>query len=438
MFDAKRVGDFLLQNGMHPACVDLDVELGKFKAEMVAGLEKAGGSSLLMLPTYIDAAGEVPVEESAIVIDAGGTNLRVALVRFDDKRAPVTEYYEKYAMPGSTAPVTKEEMFDQIAAYVAPIIKESTRIGFCFSYVFESTPRRDGVMHAMCKEVTVTGIDGALACEELEAAFQRRGAEGTRRYVMLNDTVATQLGAKAVHGDAGCSGYVGFILGTGLNTCYTEQVEQIKKLPPCDYSSKTMIVNMESGVYTGFAQGAVEKKIDARSQYPGDHMYEKMLSGGYFGDIVCETLKLACAEGLFHAAFCDAIGGLDTVNLREITEYILQKEVLQDNFYEHFAAQNEDDRQTLNLILELLYERVAKLLTVMFCAIAEDTDTGADAACPLRICAEGTTYYRSPLLLKYLNGLLENYAKGERGRYIEMVQTKNATLVGTALAALIN
>lgn len=437
MVDKKKIDHMLLQCGMHPDSIVLDAELEKFKNEMTQGLEKKDGSSLLMLPTYIAAEGDIPRNRSAVVIDAGGTNLRVALVCFDDKGLPNTEYFEIYPMPGSIEPVTKDEMFDAIAKYTLPIIKGCDKIGFCFSYVFESTPDRDGKVHAVCKEVSVSGVEGVMACAELEAAYKRCGAEGTRSYVMLNDTVATLLGAKAVHGNEGCDSYVGFILGTGQNACYVENTCHIKKLPDDYKMMNTMIVNMESGVYTGFVQGSIDKDIDGKSQYPGDHVFEKMISGGYFGDVIYGVLKLACTDGLFSAGFFKAVSDIDTVSLREITAYIVKKEP-ENNFYEKLVLHNDADRNTLDMILDLLYERAAKMLVVMFCAIAEEAGFGENPESPLRICAEGTTYYKSPLLLKHIDILLKNYAAAERGRHISMVKTANATLIGTALAAIIN
>jgi hexokinase len=437
MFDKNQLEKLLLENGIHPGNIDLDAEVEKFKGEMVAGLNKNGGSSLLMLPTYIGASGRLPRGQSAVVIDAGGTNLRVALVRFDDKGSPNTEYFENYPMPGSLKAITKDEMFDTIARYTAPVAEGCDRIGFCFSYVFESFPNRDGKVSALCKEVEVSGIEGVMAGAELDRAYRSRGMAGGKSYVRLNDTVATLLGARAVHGDENCDGYVGFILGTGLNACYVESLDRIKKLPAGGYAAPSMIINTECGVYTGFAQGSIDAAIDAKSQFPGDHVYEKMISGGYFGDVLHGALALAGERGFLSGGFRRALEDMGTVDLKEITGYILEREP-ETNRYCRLASQNDGDRAVLDALLHLLYERAARMLVAMFTAVAEEAGYGGDPARPLRVCAEGTTYYKSPLLLRYLGGLLEEYAAGRRGRHIEMVKTANATLIGTALAALIN
>lgn len=438
MFEKQRINTVLKEHGMHPGCIDLDAELETYKQEMRDGLAKKDGSSLMMLPTYVGTFDSLPKDESAIVIDAGGTNLRVGRVRFGKDGGISVERVDRYAMPGTEKSITKEEMFSEIAGHVLPLLQGGDRIGFCFSFVFESLPNHDGIIEAMSKEVDVAGVGGAHACTELEAALVRAGAPGGgRRYVMINDTVATLLGARAVHTDIPYCSHVGMILGTGMNACYIEQTSNIGKLEPGVYAGDNMVVNMEAGIYTGLAQGTVDKQVDKASQYPGDHVYEKMISGGYFGHVLYGTFKLLWENGLFSGGFAEAMKPLRKVSLKEITRYI-EGTADENNLYAQLAAKNADDRQTLDYALELLYERCAKMVVIMLCGIAGHTQSGADAAHPLCVCAEGTTFYRSPLLTKYLDILMRDYVAGQHGRHIRIVSTDDATLTGTALAALTN
>lgn len=60
-----------------------DIDIHKyiliFLDEMANGLE-GSNSSLKMLPTFIEFKNKIPINEPIIVIDAGGTNLRSAIV----------------------------------------------------------------------------------------------------------------------------------------------------------------------------------------------------------------------------------------------------------------------------------------------------------------------------------------------------------------------
>ena len=62
--------------------VDAESLLEEFDRQMTAGLGDTP-KSLKMLPAYLGVDKPVPSEKPIIVLDAGGTNLRVAVVWFD-------------------------------------------------------------------------------------------------------------------------------------------------------------------------------------------------------------------------------------------------------------------------------------------------------------------------------------------------------------------
>ena len=95
----ERARSFLHRHGMEPADFDLQAGLEEFLQEMRRGLS-GEPSSLEMIPTYIELAASLPIGEPVIAVDAGGTNLRIALVRFDRDLKPVIENYRKVLMPG--------------------------------------------------------------------------------------------------------------------------------------------------------------------------------------------------------------------------------------------------------------------------------------------------------------------------------------------------
>lgn len=119
--------DFLCQYGMHPDFFDIEEQTAVFLNEMEKGL-CGRNSSLLMLPTYISVDKPVPREDSVIVIDAGGTNLRIALVSPNQDRALQIFQYEKYPMPGTNGTISFEQMCDQIAMYLFPLLVHTSNI----------------------------------------------------------------------------------------------------------------------------------------------------------------------------------------------------------------------------------------------------------------------------------------------------------------------
>ena len=192
---SERTDDFLKSIDMHPDQTDPERFVRDFLSEMDAGL--AGeASSLKMIPTYVSADGTPPDGESVIAIDAGGTNLRVALVAFRNGRAEVLRE-QKSPMPGSRGEVSADEFFSELADDVLPFARESSRIGFCFSYPTAMHPDGDGEIICLTKEVRVRGIEGRQIGVSLLEKLREKGVKTRFSLVLLNDTTAGLLGGAA-------------------------------------------------------------------------------------------------------------------------------------------------------------------------------------------------------------------------------------------------
>ena len=104
------IEEFLSARRMHFAAIDAGKCCDDFLAEMTRGLN-GEPSSLAMIPTYIETAQEVPRGQPVIALDAGGTNLRVAAVTFDQSGKAVVEDLARHRMPGIDEEIGKEEFF---------------------------------------------------------------------------------------------------------------------------------------------------------------------------------------------------------------------------------------------------------------------------------------------------------------------------------------
>ena len=101
-------------------------------------------SSLAMLPTYIETERKIPLNKPVIVMDAGGTNFRVATISFDKDGNCNIENFNVFPMPGVKQQVSKDAFFNTMEGYLAEVITQSENIGFCFSYPIEMFPDKDG------------------------------------------------------------------------------------------------------------------------------------------------------------------------------------------------------------------------------------------------------------------------------------------------------
>ena len=82
--------------------------------------------------------------KSAIIIDAGGTNFRSALVSFSEDGTPVISNLQKTSMPGIEKELSKDEFYNAIADNIEYLKDKADRIGFCFSYAMSMTKANDG------------------------------------------------------------------------------------------------------------------------------------------------------------------------------------------------------------------------------------------------------------------------------------------------------
>ena len=143
--------EFLVRHRMEPERVRPAEQAEKMAEDMLRGL-KGQPSSLPMIATYLSNDGTVPAGACAAVIDAGGTNFRSALVRFESSGYQVEEL-NRWKMPGIEKPCTWEEFIAFTADHVLHLLDRTDVIGFCFSYNADITPDMDGRVKGIDKEV---------------------------------------------------------------------------------------------------------------------------------------------------------------------------------------------------------------------------------------------------------------------------------------------
>ena len=425
--------DFLLQTGMHPDLIDVDRQTSLFRREMQRGLTGAS-SSLPMLPTYLTADGALPADRPVLVIDAGGTNLRLARVTFRPRGDFEIEALVACPMPGSTEPLTLAEYLSRMVEILRPHLNGDDLIGYCFSYEARITPDRDGILSNFNKGVHVEGSDGMKVCEVLEKALADAGIPGKRRYVLLNDSTAAAFGALSQLSGSACSGTLGFILGTGTNTCYPEKTSRITRYPVED-NGGTMLINMESGAYAGFPRGEADRLLDESDPLPGNHLYEKMVGGVYMGRLIRLTAGSAAERGLFSPVFRMNLAGTD--NFRAVDVDAFAREPEGSGLLSSLCGSETDRLVLLNIIMRL-YERAAKLVAVNLTAVMEEAGLGKDPLRPALIAAEGSSFWKSALFLPMLTEIMERFTKKERGLSFTVTAVPSANLAGSAAAALLN
>lgn len=432
----KKVEMFMEKYGMNASDVDLEKNCRIFGDEMEQGLR--GNGSLLMIPTYIGMDRELPLMEPVIAIDAGGTNFRVAVIHFDEKKKLVTEDFKLYPMPGSKGEISKDEFFETMADYIQPVLHRSDKISFCFSYPVEILPNRDGRLIKFSKEIKVRGAEGALLGKNLLEVFKKRGFSKEKDIIVLNDTVATLLAGKAASPDRSFDGYIGFILGTGTNICYTEECGNISKVPELAGKNGSMLINTESGAYNKVPRGQIDIELDKTTVNPGDFAFEKTISGAYQGGMILAVIRKAIEDGIFSKEFAAELKNVDDLAAKEIDDFLYYP--YGTNVLANCCSKSGDneDRISLFYLIDNIFERIAKFVTFSLTAVLEKTASGLNPCKPSCITADGSTFYKSKLFRSKLDHYIKVYTNDIKGIYCEFVNVDNGTLIGTAIAGLLN
>ncbi|MBQ7666629.1 MAG: hexokinase [Kiritimatiellae bacterium] len=429
----KRISSFFAKHGFSET-PDADALLAEFDRQMDAGLA-ARPSSLAMLPSFIDPSREVPVERPVIVLDAGGTNLRVAAVWFDKSGKARIEDFRKYKMPGTEGcAVSARDFFDAFADFLVPVCRKAQSVGFCFSYPTEIFPDLDGKLLRWSKQIDAPEVVGRKVGSGVAAALAAKTGCSLAVKV-LNDTTATLLAGKTAGLARRYSSYVGFILGTGTNIAYIERNERVGKASGLAPAGST-IINVESGGFASAPRSDFDRAAVAKLKNPDEGLFEKMISGAYMGSVGLEVLKTAAAEGLFSPAAAARFAAMETLSTKEFDDFTANP----------FAADNalaalrlaDEDLRTAMALGEPLFRRAAALTAVNISSAVLRTGEGRDPLHPVCVTIDGSTYYKTRSAMfksRVEEGLRDILAP--RGVFFDTVCVEDAPLVGSAVAGLV-
>jgi hexokinase len=452
MYNPPEISDFAHYYGFHYNICKPDVLIKDFRLDMERGL-RGEKSSMPMIPAYLSPVTEIPAGKKVLALDAGGTNLRAALVYFDAEGKAQAEYVRKQPMPGTMGRVGKEAFFDQIADIAATVIENHGNggsdiegIGFCLSYPMRITADGDGVLLSFSKEIDAPDVIGEAIGQGLREALFRRGLRYSGRIVLLNDTASTLLcGLSFISGTSGIEGedrwgipgapVIGFILGTGFNTAYTETC-----VPKINFNmpDKPQIIVAESGNFAFRYRGKLDIEYDATTKNPNAYTTEKATSGAYMGPLSLHIFKQAVRDGVLRFRRQDELlawPSLETKDLNTFMRFPLAKEG-------KVAALFDDDERdalaSLTYLVSIITRRGGLVAASVLAGTVEHITERVFpySFAPVRIAVEGTTF----ILYKGMRLALESYlykmlAREKPIPYV-ISPVENASLNGAAVAAL--
>jgi hexokinase len=453
-FDSERISEFARYYGFHCDRIDPNGMVEDVLVEMERGLN-GQSSSLPMIPAYISPVSRVIPGKTVIALDAGGTNLRAALIKFDEKGQVVEGAHSKVPMPGTRGRLGADDFFDEIAGVTAPLIEGASGpiegIGFCFSYPMEITKDADGILMAFSKEVDAPEVIGKAIGQGLRDALARRNVKVPGRIALLNDTVATLLcGLLELPAHGGLwSGedrfgvspgpVVGCILGTGFNTAYPERV-----IPKIGFKSASnpQIVVCEAGNFAHRYMGSLDREFDGETQNPGTYTLEKASSGAYLGPLTLHILKQAVRDGLLKFRKSDEFLSWAVLQTRDLNAFMHAPLAMEGPIGALFGKDEKDALSCMVRITSMITERGALFAAAMVAGAAiragggTPVQAGDDPFSPVRIAMEGTTYVRYHGMRAALESWLHVMLVKEKLRSYAIAPVEQASLFGAAVAAL--
>ena len=426
----SKVQAFFLRRNF-PVHTDVNAVCDAILLDMNRGLRKQK-SDEDMIRTFSLPPKAPAVNQSVIVIDAGGTNFRSCLVTFNEKGEPLISEMEKTVMPGVEKQLTKKEFFDQFAKNLEHLKDKSTKIGFCFSYPMTITEDGDGVLINFSKEVKAPEVEGQPIGKCLKEALLAHGWKNIEKITLLNDTVAALLAGKACAKDYPYSSYIGFILGTGMNAAYIQP-------EIAEAGVKKQIIVCESGKTCSVVMSDFDKNYDSISQKPGTAFIEKQCAGGYLGPVAFQMLKLAVSDGVFSDAFAKKLATLQSLSLIEFDAF-LHDPYNKENVLASLAANTatEEDYTVLFELLDALLERSARAAAAILSAAVIQSGEGKNPCKPVLILADGSTFWKSSRIYERVFAALEKTLTVEKGLYWKIISCDNDITIGTAIAGLID
>ncbi|KAL4560009.1 hypothetical protein LXL04_032157 [Taraxacum kok-saghyz] len=421
--------------------------------EMHAGLASEGGSKLKMLISYVDNLPTGEEQGVFYALDLGGTNFRVLRVQLTGKSAIECQEFAEVSIPPQLMVGTAQALFDYIALELAKFVADESEkfqllagrqreLGFTFSFPVMQLSIDSGTLIRWTKGFSIQEMVGKDVVAELAASMKRQGVN-MRVSALVNDTVGTLAGGRYGNKDVN----IAVILGTGSNAAYVERAQAIPKWHGPHPKSGEMVINMEWGNFRSSHLPITEydTALDAESLYPGEQIFEKMISGMYLGDVLRRVLlRMAEEANLFG----------ETVPPKLKTQFILRTPEMSAMHHDKSPDLNvvgsklkdildisETNLSTRKIVVEVcnvMATRGARLAAAGILGILKKTgrDSLRDGEIPqTAIAMDGGLYEHYTEYRHCVENTLYELLGDEVGKHVKLVLSNDGSGIGAALLA---
>ena len=258
----------------------------------------------------------------------------------------------------------------------------------------------------------------------------------------INDTTGTLMSTAFRNPDC----RIGVIIGTGTNAAYLEKMGRIPKASEKlknDNCLHNMVVNTEWGAFgengdLDFIRTPFDRMVDNFSLHPGVHIFEKMTSGGYLGEIVrWYILTLTYVEqALFDGVVPIVMWDRDVINAKFLS--LVESDAFQGPYDQtrkalaELEVKNATDRDCINVkkICAAVSTRSAELV-----AAATVTLLKRIAQERVIIGIDGTLFKKHPKYNEVLRDKIVDLLP--HNLMFDLIASQDGSGIGAALVAVV-
>ncbi|KAK9458052.1 hexokinase-domain-containing protein [Dipodascopsis uninucleata] len=418
---------------------------------------KSNKEAMAMIPSYVTAVPTGKESGTFLAVDLGGTNFRVCSVHLNGN-GTFKLIQSKSVIPKSLMVGSSKELFSFLARHVDAFIKthldekftedtESStsqhilKLGFTFSFPVNQTAINKGTLLRWTKGFNIKDAVGKDVCKLLQDELDALKLP-VHVSALVNDTVGTLM-SRAYSAPGLGNTMLGVILGTGTNCAYVENISSISKIS-LQSDKNIMVVNTEWGSFdnalTVLPFTSIDSEVDGNSPNPGYHMFEKLVSGMFLGEILRITLCNLHKEGVLFSSSSESLElpwSIDTSTLSKIeadnTEDLSKtKETISMDL--NIVATLEECK-AIKKIVNAIGKRSAYLAGAAICGILTHT-RALEKMETVDIGLDGSVFEFYP---GYENLMRESikYLLGEDEKRVMLDIAKDGSGVGAALCALV-
>ncbi|KAI9310652.1 hexokinase-domain-containing protein [Dichotomocladium elegans] len=419
------------------------------REEMDLGLVQ-DGANMPMLPSWICHHPTGQEKGEYIGLELSGTSVRIYLVKLHGQ-GRITTRQQKYPIHDHLKKGSFNELVDYFAISVdsflsfvgyQPDHSGTISLGVVLSFPLVQTTLSKASVQKWTKDFMITGAEGKNIVEFLQTSLRRRHIPVTVEAV-CNGAV----GCLLAHSYRSLDTLLSCTVSTGTNAAYWEKMSNITKCASVcgDGSEGDMIINTEWGSFgdtnpSYLPRTLYDNRVNRESFNPGVHIFEKMVSGLYLGEIArnilvdfadrrlifeTQTSNELNTPYFFEASYMSAIESDDTQELDD-TKHILESIL-------NLPTTTLHDRRVVKRICQLVGQRAARLVAAAISAVI-DKRNALEAG--LTISVEGNIYEHYPNFPNRVNEALRDLY-GHNVDRINIGITRDGNGIGGALAAMV-